>query len=253
MSSGSKRANAPIFSPIVVARAQDVLAEHLRDRILKREIAEGEALPPERDLVQQTGLTRTAVREALRMLAAEGLIQTKPGRSGGSVVTLPSDDSVASAIHRFVKGRRISLRSLQETREVLEPFLARLAAERRSEAQLQEMRRLHQELVATAGNFREFTLVNLKWHTAIARASGNELLATLLYSISHGVQLATMAEEYDTPETRQLVIKVHGRVTDAIADRRPDLAERAMRQHIVGASQASSKSSATAEIPLTQP
>lgn len=241
---------AAVLGPIVVARPQDVLAEHLRDRILKRDIPEGESLPPERDLVAQTGLTRSAVREALRMLAAEGLIQTRPGRSGGSVVTLPSHESVASAIHRFVKGRRISLRSLQETRELLEPILARLAAERRTETQLQGLQELHNELVACADNFRDFTLANLKWHSAVARASGNELLSTLLYSISHGVQLASMAEEYDTQETRDQVIKVHFRVTEAIASRQPELAERAMRQHMTATS-ARSLAPATAEVPLT--
>ena len=250
MSSEANKSSAAIFSPIVVARAQDVLAEHLRERILRREIAEGETLPAERELVEQTGLTRSAVREALRMLSAEGLIQTRPGRSGGSVVTLPGHESVASAINRFVQGRRISVGSLQETRELLEPFLARLAAERRTDIQLQELRRLHEELVACADNFRAFTVANLKWHTAVARSSGNELLAALLYSISHGVQLATMAEEYDTPETREQVIKVHGRVTDAIADRQPELAERAMRQHL-SASRVRSAALASTEVPLT--
>lgn len=48
----------------------------------------------------------------------------------------------------------------------------------------------------------------MKWHNAVAKASGNELLSTLLFSISHGVQLATRAEEYDTPRTRREVVEV---------------------------------------------
>jgi len=250
MQSKAKNRRVTVFSPIVVARPQDVLAEQLRDRILKREIQEGQLLPPERELVEQTGLTRSAVREALRMLAAEGLIQTRPGRAGGSVVTLPSHDSVASAIHHFVKGRRISVRSLQETRELVEPLLARLAAERRNDAQMQELRQLHAELVEAAPDFRQFTLVNLKWHTAVARASGNELLATLLYSIAHGVQIASLAQEYDTPQTRSQVIRVHERVTEAIANRQPEVAERAMRQHMT-ATRVLSQAPASAEIDLT--
>src|SRR5437763_14401029 len=183
-----KRKTPVTVSRVAVPKPQDVLANQLRDSILKGEIHEGKSLPSERDLVEQTGLTRGAVREALRRLSAGGLVQTKHGRCGGSIVTLPGHDSMASAISRFVQGRKISLRSLQETREVLEPFLARLAAERRSDEDLHELKGLHQELVASAENFHEFALVNVKWHSAVARASGNELLSALLYSISHGVE-----------------------------------------------------------------
>lgn len=238
-------------SPIVVPRAHEVLAGQLRDRILKREIPEGAALPTERELVEQSGLTRSVVRDALRMLSVEGLIQTKPGRAGGSVVTLPSHEAMASAIFRFVQGRRISIRSLQETRELLEPFLARLAAERRTEEQLQNLKDLHEELVNSMSSFQDFTLANLKWHNEVAKASGNELLSTLLYSISHGVQLATMAQEYDTPAIRKQVIDVHARVNQAIELSQPDAAEYAMRKHIT-ASRPHSLSALAAEVPLAE-
>ena len=238
-----------VVAPIVVPRAQDVLAGQLRDRIMRREIPEGQALPSERDLVEQTGLTRGVVREALRMLSAEGFIQTRPGRAGGSIVTLPSHEAMASAIFRFVQGRRISIHVLQETRELLEPFLARMAAERRTEAHVQELKALHAELVNSVDDFQKFTLANLHWHNAVGKASGNDLLSTLLYSISHGVQLASMADEYDTAETRKQVIDIHARVNDAIEARKPDLAENAMRKHMT-ASREHSQAKASAEVPL---
>jgi DNA-binding FadR family transcriptional regulator len=221
---------------ISVPKPHDVLANHLRESILRGEIAEGEGLPSERELVEQTGLSRGAVREALRTLSVEGLVQTRHGRFGGSIVMLPGHDSMATTINRFVQGRKLPLRSLQETRELLEPFLARLAAERRTEDNLIEIRALHDELVAAKENFQEFASVNVRWHTAVAAASGNELLSTVLYSISQGVHTATAAEEYDTPETREQVIRIHGRINDAIAAKNPDLAEKSMRQHMVATS-----------------
>lgn len=218
---------------ISVPKPQHVLAEHLRDSILRGEIAEGDALPSERDLVTQTGLSRGAVREALRTLSVEGLVQTRHGRFGGSVVTLPGKDSMSTVVNRFVQGRRLPLRTLQETREVLEPFLARLAAERRSEENLAELKALHAQLQGAIDNFKEFAAVNVQWHNAVAKASGNELLAALLYSISHGVHVATSSEEYDTAETRKQVIHVHSRVNDAIEARNPELAEASMRHHML--------------------
>jgi GntR family transcriptional repressor for pyruvate dehydrogenase complex len=230
----------PVAMPrIKVPKPHVVLANQLRERILKGELPEGESLPSERDLVEQTGLTRGAVREALRTLAVEGLIQTKQGRFGGNIVTLPGQDSLASAVSRFVHGRRIPLRSLQETRDVLEPFLARLAAERRTSP-----------LIVAAEQFHAFAVVNVRWHNAVAHASGNELLSSLLLSISHGVQVATTAEEYDTAETRRQVIAIHGRINAAIEDQDGEAAEKWMRQHM-SATHARPLAIASADIPLT--
>jgi DNA-binding FadR family transcriptional regulator len=237
-------------SRIAVPKPHDVLADHLRERILSGEISEGQALPSERDLVEQTGLSRGTIRAALRTLAVEGLIETKHGRFGGSIATLPGHDSIASAVHRFVQGRRVSLRSLQETRQILEPHLARLAAERRSETQLSEMMALHAELVAAADDFHRFALLNVEWHNSVARASGNELLATLLYSISHGVQIATIREEYDTRQLRRQIINVHERIMRAIEARDAGLAEGSMRLHMT-ATHARPLAIDAAEIPLT--
>lgn len=246
-----KRSPRLTVTRIAVPKPHDVLANHLRDSILRGDIAEGEALPSERELVDQTGLSRGAVREALRALSVEGLLQTKHGRFGGNIVTLPGHDSMATAINRFVQGRKIPLRSLQETRDVLEPYLAGLAAAKRTDEDLALLKALHEDLVAAVDNFQEFATVNVKWHNAVAKASGNELLATLLYSISHGVQVATTAEEYDTLETRKQVIGIHARINEAIEARNPELAERSMRQHMT-ATHARPLTLVASEIPLTE-
>lgn len=246
-----KRSQRVTINRISVPRPHDVLANHLRDRILKGEMAEGEPLPSERELVDQTGLTRGAVRQALRTLSVEGLLQTKHGRFGGSTVTLPGHDSMAMAISRFVQGRKLPLRLLQETRETLEPYLARWAAERRTEDDVEELKSIHAALLSAIESFQEFSFLNVKWHNAVAKASGNELLATLLRSISEGVLIATTAEEYDTIETRKQVINIHGRILDSIEARDPDAAERRMRQHMV-ATHARPIAIGDANIPLAQ-
>ena len=232
MQEARKQKQRVTVARILVPKPHDVLANHLRDGILRGDIAEGEALPSERELVDQTGLTRGAVREALKTLSVEGLVQTRHGRFGGSVVTLPGQESMTTAINRFVQGRKLSLRTLQETRNALEPFLARLAAERRTEEDLRELKSLHADLVASVADFQEFASINVKWHNAVAKASGNELLAAVLYSIAHGVHIATATEEYDTMETRKQVIHIHSRINDAIEAGNADLAERGMRQHM---------------------
>lgn len=245
----------PKKRPVVIKRISapkphDVLADQLREAILQGEISEGESLPPERELVIQTGLSRGAVREALRTLAVEGLVQTRQGRFGGNVVTLPGNDSMAEAIGKFVRGRKLPLRTLQETREALEPMLARLAAARRTDEHMQLLKSLHAELVAAAGNFQAFSIVNIKWHNAVAQASGNELLAAVLYSMSYGLAVSTTTEEYDTPDTRQAVLRIHSLINDAIEAGNAELAERRMRQHI-GATHGRASIPGTTRIPLS--
>jgi GntR family transcriptional repressor for pyruvate dehydrogenase complex len=236
---------------IAVPKAHDVLAGHLRDNILRGAVAEGASLPSERELVSQSGLSRGAVRSALRTLAVEGLVQTRHGRFGGSVVTLPGHESMSTAINRFVQGRKLPLRTLQETREALEPYLARLAADRRTDEDLQELQNLHAALVAAVDKFQEFAEINIRWHNAVAKASGNELLSSVLYAVSHGLQVVTSTEEYDTAETRKEVIHIHARVNDAIAARDPALAERSMRQHL-GATHARVTKLQSVDIPLSE-
>jgi len=236
---------------IVVPKPQDVLANQLRESILRGSLTEGATLPSERELVNQSGLTRGAVRSALRTLAVEGLIQTRHGRFGGSVVTLPGHESMTTAVNRFVQGRKLPLRTLQETREALEPYLARLAATRRTDEDIGELLALHGALVAAIHNFQEFAQINIRWHTAIAKISGNELLSAVLYAVSHGLQVATSVEEYDTAETRKQVIHIHSRVNDAITARDSDQAERSMRHHL-SATHARNVSIAATDIPLSE-
>ena len=78
------------LSPVFVPKAADVLAETLREQILNGRLGVGSLLPNERELSERAGLSRTSVREALRILEVEGLIATRTGRNGGSEVVRPT-------------------------------------------------------------------------------------------------------------------------------------------------------------------
>src|SRR5262249_50953129 len=125
-----------LITPVVVPKASDILAERLRAFIVQGRFAPGDFLPTERELVAETKLSRTSVRDALRALEAEGLIPSKVGRSGGSMVTLPGRASVARSVELFVRTHGIRLESLLECRVAVEPTLASLAAKRRTPEQL---------------------------------------------------------------------------------------------------------------------
>jgi DNA-binding FadR family transcriptional regulator len=220
------------LSPIVVPKTSDVLAGELRKQILGGALAPGSALPAERDLVIQTGLSRGSVREALRILEAEGLVSTRPGRQGGSVARKPGDESLAKYISLFVHGRGISLLSLTQTREAVEPALAALAARNRTQEELQELVTISERLEAAYADTPAYLAENVNWHCAIAAASHNELLRAFMVAISSMVYKASAIENFATEDVRKVVIKAHRRILDAIAAKDAEAASRRMARHL---------------------
>lgn len=202
---------------IKVPKSCDVLAERLRQQILGGIYLAGAALPTERELVAETGLGRGSVREALRILEAQGLVQTRAGRYGGSVVSRPTDALLASHINLFAKGRSVSLRALVEARQALEPMVAYLAARHRTVEDTAELMlistRLHEASHADVPRFLE---ENANWHTALATASHNDLLRAFTGSISGLMLEASRIENFASQDVRKLVTQAHSRIFEAI-------------------------------------
>ncbi|MCV0396002.1 MAG: FCD domain-containing protein [Rhizobiaceae bacterium] len=221
-----------ILEPINVPKASDVLANRLRDLILGGHIAPGESLPTERELVQESRLSRSSVREALRVLEVEGLISTRPGRSGGSTVQLPGRGSVSRSMQLFVRSHAIRLESLLECRLAVEPFLAGLAATNHTEKELEELGEIHERFVLSVDNVAAYKRINLDWHLALARASRNEVLIALMEAISQPIFDAAGYQEVTTPELRHAAVKAHAAIMSAVARRDAELARTRMQKHI---------------------
>ncbi|MCC6193142.1 MAG: FadR family transcriptional regulator [Burkholderiales bacterium] len=220
------------LEPIVVPKTSDVLAGELRRRILGGALAPGASLPAERDLVSQTGLSRGSVREALRILEAEGLVTTRPGRQGGSVARQPGDESLAKYIGLFVHGRGISLVSLLQAREALEPSLAALAARNRTQEDLAELIAVTERVEAALDDVQLYLEENVNWHCAVAAASHNELLRAFIVGLSGLIYKASAIENFATDDVRQVVIRAHRRILDAIKAKDADAARRRMARHL---------------------
>ena len=220
------------LSPIVVPKTSDVLAGELRKQILGGALSPGSSLPAERELVLQTGLSRGSVREALRILEAEGLVSTRPGRQGGSVARQPGDESLAKYINLFVHGRGISLLSLLQTREAVEPSLAALAARNRTDEELQALIAISERLEAAYADTPLYLAENVSWHCAIAAASHNELLRAFMVAISSMVYKASAIENFATEDVRKVVLKAHRRILEAIVAKDADAARRRMARHL---------------------
>jgi len=214
-----------------VPKASDVLANELRERILSGEFVEGTPLPPERELVVQTRMSRTTVREALRILEVQGLIRIKAGRAGGAFVQRPGEESVASSLALMIRGRRIRLASVHETREAIEPSCARLAALNRTSGDLHRLEAANEALAASA-DLDGFLRANVDWHIAVATASHNEILTGIMMALSRAIYTTTNNEGFVSDEVRSIAVRAHRSVTRAIKDRDPDAAIRRMTRHV---------------------
>ncbi len=229
---GKASAHEPL-GLIHVPTSCDVLAERLQRQILGGHYARGAALPTERDLVSTTGLSRGSVREALRILQAQGLVATRPGRYGGSVVSQPSDAQLAGQIERFAKGRSLPLHALVETRQALEPMVAYLAARHRTVEDLQTLAAISTRLDAAAANdVAGFLEHNAGWHSALAAASHNDLLRAFTASISGLMLEASRIENFSSPDVRRLVTQAHRRILQAIQAQDADTARRRAERDI---------------------
>src|SRR6202048_5131122 len=163
-SNSTSTRSSVLLTPVDVPKASDVLARALRERILSGELTEGTALPAERELVKQTQMSRATVREALRILEVQNLVRVKAGRAGGAFVQRPTTKSMANSVSMLIRGRRIKLVDLMETREALEPFCAEL---------------------------EQFLQANLDWHVGVAMASHNELLTGFMSALSQAIYAGT--------------------------------------------------------------
>src|SRR5919107_1394276 len=195
------------LSPMEVPKASDVLANRLRESILTGEYPEGTPLPPERELVVQTRMSRTTVREALRILEVQGLIRIKAGRAGGAFVQQPGNESVANSLELLIRGRQIRLAAGHETREA-------------------------NDALAAIGSVEEFLQANVDWHVAVAIASHNEILTGIMIALSRAIYTTTNTEGFVDDEIRAATVRAHRSVTRAINERDADAAVRRMSRHV---------------------
>ena len=202
--------------------------------IVSGQYQQGSILPPDSELLERFGVSRTVLREALKTLAAKGLIEAR-ARIGTRV--LPRGrwnlfDADVLAWH-FELGPDVTfLRSLAEVRIGIEIEAAALAAERASEEQA-EMMIACVERMASAENPADFARHDLEFHRAVAEASGNPFMASISALVEMALTAAfTISSPVNDPAALAETVGVHRRIADAIRNRDATAARAAMRDAI---------------------
>ncbi|MDT5014779.1 MAG: hypothetical protein QOD39_939 [Mycobacterium sp.] len=221
-----------MLTPVDVPKASDVLARELRERILSGELVEGTSLPAERELVKQTQMSRATVREALRILEVQNLVRVRAGRSGGAFVQRPTTKAMASSVGIMIRGQKIKLADLMETREALEPFCAELAARNRTDDDLAVLDRANKAIADPEADLPAFLQANLDWHVGVAMASHNELLIGFMMALSQAIYAGTENAAFVDDNVRVVTQRAHKSITNAIRSRDAEAAARRMRRHV---------------------
>ncbi|BBL79771.1 GntR family transcriptional regulator [Rubrobacter xylanophilus] len=222
------------FEPAPVRRAREQVELQLREAILSGALRSGERLPSELELARSFGVSRATVREALGRLASAGLISRVPGASGGSFVRSVDHASLGKALGESIDNTfrfgSISFEELNRVRRLLEVPAAREAALRRSEEDIERLRHNIERQKNASVEDPRLAELDSGFHTAIAEASGNRVLAAFVYAL-HSVIREVLYLNISPEEGRE-VVRQHIAVAREIIRGDPEGAARAMEEHL---------------------
>ena len=204
-----------------------MLAEAIADGIVSRGMRPGDRLATEAEMVAEYEVGRATVREALRVLEAQGVIEIRVGAGGGPFVARPDAHRLARMLSLLLRMSDVTLREVLDARLIIEPSLAGQAARHRQDSQVAALGANQRALQAAPRGSAEFMRVNEEFHTLIADASGNRPLAALWSA------LAAIADGHEagvryTPAALGAMIAAHRKIADAIIARDADEAIRSM-------------------------
>ena len=214
------------------SRAYQAIVDQVCDAVMSGDLRLGDLLPPEREIAAQTGICRTSVREALKILADAGLVTMKPGGGGGT--RLVRDAVPSELLGQAIELSRKRLLDLFEVRNALELTAAEMAAARATSEQIAAFEtllvQLEQLICARPDDGEEFRTIDLRFHYLIMKASGNSALLSTYNAFTRQIALAMEMvvladiEAHALPTMRSVVL--------AIKRRNPPEARLAMASHV---------------------
>ncbi|HEV7563778.1 MAG TPA: FCD domain-containing protein [Solirubrobacterales bacterium] len=218
-----------LVQPIKIARAYEQLAGLLRERITSGELGVGDRLPSESALAKQAGVSRSTVREALRILEQGGLVERASPRI--MVVAERSDNPSFRELRRELRRHNLTFHHLHEALLTIDPELTRLAAIRADKSDLQALHSNLDEQEEHLDHLAEWSRLDVEFHATIAELSANPALIIAREPISQ-VLLPALYRFMDTREMAEHATNYHRRIISEIEVRDPDTAAAVMRRHI---------------------
>jgi GntR family transcriptional repressor for pyruvate dehydrogenase complex len=219
-----------MYTPIHSGRLYEQIVAQIEERILNGELHPGDRLPAERELAEQFGVSRTAIREAMKALMQSGLVVIQPGR--GTFVSDSTSRVVRNSIDMLVRvGNETGIKDLIEVREILEPEIAALAAVRASSEDIQSMEEAIKAMDQAMDDPDTFIEADLDFHLALAQGSNNALIPVLIDSLvellrEHRIRAASVEGGLERGQP------YHKIILDAVKSSDANAARDSMRAHL---------------------
>lgn len=181
-----KSENEKTFVPVRARRTSSGVAEQLREMIVSGQLSAGDKLPNERELALQLGVGRNGLREGLRELEMNGLVDIRPGKGGGTFVIGGRPQSIADQMTDLLRLNSISLEDLTEARILISSAVVPAACKRHTAYDLLALERnvKHVEELFNQGRMMEKTEANIEFHNLLAASTKNPILVIVVRSLS---------------------------------------------------------------------
>ena len=191
------------WTPVSRVRTYELVLQSIEAQIISGALRAGERLPPERELAELLGVSRPAVREALRVLEAQGVVRSQVGQGPGSGTTIdrvPSD-ALARLLRLHVALGSFPLEDVIETRVTLERSIVVLACRNAPSQDLARMRAALLAMDEPEVDREAFNQLDIDFHVALADAGGNRLMSDMTRAIRESVRIPFLAAVAAMPET----------------------------------------------------
>ena len=221
-----------IFRPVSVERVSQVIVDQVKLLMREGQLTIGDRLPSERDLCQRFGVSRVTVREALRVLEANGLIAVRVGARGGAFVASPTKERLSEGLADLMTLSSLTPRDVTEARTVIELGILPFVVERATEEDIANLRRMvdegHEALDRDA-----YTMdMSAAFHVGIATSAHNPAIESLVQSF-HGPMLLSLRQARDVaPAMGRKGTEEHAALVDAIEKRDVGAAIQVMSTHL---------------------
>jgi GntR family transcriptional repressor for pyruvate dehydrogenase complex len=210
------------WRPIARAKTYQLVLDRIEEQILTGELRVGDRLPPERDLASLLGVSRSAVREAIRALQAQGVLHSTVGNGpeSGTVVSGSSGEALTRLLRLHVGLANFPIHDIVEARVMLERWSVKLAATNATVADLEGMRALLTAMEDPAVLRATFNDLDTAFHVAVAEAGGSRLVADLTSAVRGSLRYSLLSAFEGSPDWGSVVDELrteHRTIYDRIA------------------------------------
>lgn len=221
-----------IFRPVSVDRVSQVIVDQVKLLMREGQLTIGDRLPSERDLCQRFGVSRVTVREALRVLEANGLIAVRVGARGGAFVASPTKERLSEGLADLMTLSSLTPRDVTEARTVIELGILPFVVERATEEDIANLRRMVDEGHEALDRGAYTMDMSAAFHVGIATSAHNPAIESLVQSF-HGPMLLSLRQARDVaPAMGRKGTQEHAALVDAIEKRDVEAAIQVMSTHL---------------------